>query len=206
MTFIRLAGCSVGKRYPAYYYEGNKDLIPVYTEECTLYDGRHFPCDTDYRVKQRLTASEIVALVPKDVSDVCITGGEPLIHDLSTLITFLWEESKTVHIETSGTIEKYLDPMIWVTVSPKMGILERMIDRANELKVLVDENFDPEIPISFSSWAKRKPVYLQPINGENDINGENLQLCRQWQEKYPAFRISVQLHKVMSQYVGELVR
>src|SRR4051812_2738266 len=75
MTFIRLAGCSVGRPYPKEKYVvlphcefkcigGDPDMghgpncayaksthvLPIYTEQCTLYDGRTFACDTDYRV------------------------------------------------------------------------------------------------------------------------------------------------------------
>ena len=55
MTFIRLAGCTVGKPFPKEKYQSRKDPIEgahnipglaVYTEKCTLYDGREFACDT----------------------------------------------------------------------------------------------------------------------------------------------------------------
>jgi hypothetical protein len=49
-------------------------------------------------------------------------------------------------------------------------------------------------------------VFLQPVNGEKDISAENLQLCIDWQIKYPCFRVSPQMHKVMSHYLKEEVR
>src|SRR5579864_2811065 len=58
MTFIRLAGCTVGKPYSA---EARKTLgLPIYVEKCCDVFGTGFPCDTDYRVKQRLTEGDIV--------------------------------------------------------------------------------------------------------------------------------------------------
>jgi 7-carboxy-7-deazaguanine synthase len=211
MQFIRLAGCTVGKPYPKEAYErevaGYKYRgLPIYTEKCTLYDGREFPCDTDYRVKDRLTAQELVNGIPQNVKHVCITGGEPLMHDLSTLISHLWGKFKHVHIETSGTIvpDYPFKQDVWITVSPKKGYQDDMMMRANEVKLLVDDHFTVE------KWmldlARVKPVYLHPVNGEHTVNAENLQLCRNWQNQYPDFRLGVQLHKAMSTILKEEVR
>src|SRR5271170_6427812 len=68
MTFIRLAGCSVGKKIaekdraivnqkaehfsqpPGVELKPNHlSVLKPYTEICTLYDGREFLCDTDFR-------------------------------------------------------------------------------------------------------------------------------------------------------------
>lgn len=227
MTFIRLAGCTVGKPFPKESYgldqelrgcKYNPPVLPIYTEQCTLYDGRHFACDTDYRVKERLTVQEIIDRVPSNVERVCITGGEPLMHDLTTLFTYLWGEKKKIHLETSGTIdEPHISSDIWVTVSPKFNIYLDMITRADELKILVDDDFEPSksilaltssIPqaVFLPGIAVIKPVYLQPINKEFDVDEHNLKLCRMIQDTYPQFRISVQLHKVMSDITKELVR
>lgn len=216
MTFIRLAGCTVGKPFPKAMYNHEfvdipgqlrqvvgQPLLPIYTEKCTLYDGREFACDTDYRVKERLTARQILEHVSDDVDRVCITGGEPLMHDISILIQTLHNEGKKhIHIETSGTIKFNLHP-VWITVSPKWKYLPTMIDRSDELKLLVDENFNP---LQFLDIAKCKPVFLHPVNYEHNVNGENLKRCMDWQKKYPAFRIGIQLHKAVSHYTKEFVR
>src|SRR5271155_1867576 len=86
MTFIRLAGCSVGKPFPKDRYYREQDPLPIYTEMCTLYDGRTFECDTDYRVKERLEVSQILDRIPAEVDHVCISGGEPFIHNLNPLV------------------------------------------------------------------------------------------------------------------------
>lgn len=219
MTFVRTAGCCVGKPYPKEMYVGPKKL-PIYTEKCTLYDGRSFNCDTDYRVHKRMTIDEILAEIPWQVKHVCISGGEPLIHDLRPLVAKLKDEDKEVHLETSGT-RPYIFPdapksgYIWVTVSPKHGCLKSMIDAADELKLLVDKDFDPEkqletfpehMTASIADLAHFVPTFLQPINGEWEINPKNLELCIEWQRKFPQFRISCQMHKVMSHYLNEVVR
>lgn len=222
MTFIRLAGCSVGKRYPKERYqniqlkprseglttllaENLPPILPIYTEECTLYDGRKFACDTDYRTKQRLNAYQLMKMVGKGISRVCITGGEPLIHDLTPLIDNLQKSGYWVHLETSGTkLIEFHDKHVWVTVSPKMGVLPEMIRRANEIKILVDEGFVWEqLPKDIRDHDK---VFVQPVNTENGINGENLKRCVELQKHHPKLRLSIQLHKVLSYHTKELVR
>jgi 7-carboxy-7-deazaguanine synthase len=206
MTFIRLAGCTVGKPYDKKLYE---KLLPVYTEQCKLYDGRTFACDTDYRVHERLTSEQIIERIPSEVEDVCITGGEPLMHDISQLITHLHGLGRKIHIETSGTLYRDLVKDIWVTVSPKRGVDPTMMGRGNEFKILVDENFNPKVLVGgmpLLSLAYSKPVFLQPVNYETTINKTNLKLCMDWQKKYPQFRVSVQLHKIISHFLNEEVR
>lgn len=216
-TFIRLAGCTVGKPYDRKSLGLIAETLPIYTEQCTLYDGRKFPCDTDYRVKERMSCFQIMEEIPKDVEHVCITGGEPMMHNLDNLISYLLGEKKKIHIETSGTIYGYIDYDIWVTVSPKFNPYLAMLERANEVKILVDKDFNPAAPImvlyedqvqavSLVDIAKKKPVYLQPVNFENTVNKDNLQRCLEIQRDYPMFRVSVQLHKVIGTTIGELVR
>lgn len=225
MQFIRLAGCNVGKPFPKEEYKTIKDPIegvhdipglPIYTEQCTLYDGRQFACDTDYRRKEMVDTWEIIKRVRKDVYHVCITGGEPLIHNIGELISE-FNFSKKIHVETSGTRDHYLAPHVWVTVSPKKDCLLSMIKRANEIKILVDETFDPYIPIlalekdtvekvNLLDLAKEKHVYLHPVNYETSVNPKNLQLCRMWQKRFPQFILGLQLHKAMTDILIELVR
>jgi len=218
MTFIRLAGCSVGKPYPKSRYtdpvcSGKCDVdmghlrdcpmattvkLPIYTEMCTLYDGRTFECDTDYRVKERLTVSEIIARV--DAPRVCISGGEPLIHDLLALVEAC-DNIANVHIETSGTrslrvanlehVEAY--GHIWIAVSPKKGARPDMIDRADEIKLLVDADFDETmLPVSM---VMKDNVYIQPVNFEHTINSANMKRCIELQKKHKNWIISSQSHK-----------
>lgn len=162
MTFIRLAGCSVGKPYTgeerAEFRQQGKEL-PVYAEKCCSALGSSFQCDTDFRVHRRMTVRDILTQV--EAYSVCITGGEPFIHDLEPLImglqngaallvgrtgsvTARWLD--TIQIETSGTItfpawlrEGAYTPQLWITVSPKNGCLADCIENANEIKLLVDK-------------------------------------------------------------------
>jgi organic radical activating enzyme len=125
------------------------------------------------------------------------------MYDLSPLMVRLIGVGKHIHLETSGTIEFDTVP-VWVTVAPKVNFLMSMLERADEIKLLVDEKFDPVDP--FLEWAARKPVYLHPVNGEHTVNAENLKLCRDWQIKFPQYRIGLQLHKAIEHYIHERVR
>jgi 7-carboxy-7-deazaguanine synthase len=224
MCFIRTAGCTVGKPFPkAYYREGEalevgpglrdvvveKPLLPIYTEKCTFSDGREFACDTDYRVKFRMSIESIIEKVPQNVMHVCITGGEPLMHQgrLLPLLRQLRGRGYKIHIETSGTINLAPSlPIDWLTVSPKLGVLDLMLTRANELKILVDDDFNlNRFPFSLVELASYRPVFLQPVNHEHSVNAHNLKLCVDWQKKYPCFRISLQLHKVLEHFIGERI-
>lgn len=231
MTFIRLAGCTVGKPFNKERYEVefkprseglttmvdkarlNMGRLPIYTEQCTLYDGRKFACDTDYRVKTRMTTEVIMAHIPKNIRHICISGGEPFMHNLDELYMSI-PDSTMLHIETSGTIPiktAFVDNwditgdrnFLWITVSPKYGILPEMIERANEIKLLVDEHFDPDkLP---KGVLDHEAVFIQPINFEHTVNPANVKLCMEWQKKFPQFRVSLQLHKVLEYFINERV-
>lgn len=232
MFFIRTAGCTVGKPFPKARYQklphcefkcegGDPDMghgltceyvksvnsqLPIYTEKCTTYDGRNFECDTDYRVKERLSPDDIIARIPKEVEHVCLTGGEPLMHNLLPLVTTInraFGKEMKIHIETSGTIllskaipDESVANFIWIAVSPKGGVLPEMITRADEVKLLIDEKFNIEaVPLSILEHPK---VYLQPINHEFKLNDKNIKRCIELQQFHPNWRISIQLHKVLN--------
>jgi organic radical activating enzyme len=202
-------------------------LLPIYTEECHTWSGVGFPCDTDYRVKERLTVNQILGRMPDGVKNVCISGGEPFIHNLVPLVTEAQNRKLKVHIETSGTVylnrafptdisipknfsEAFIPSKshtcqedVWITLSPKMGVLTEMIDRANEIKILVDKDFNPnQLPISI---LQHENVFLQPINNERSIRADNLKLVMKWQQEYPNWRISLQMHKAVEMVIQERV-
>lgn len=215
MYFIRFAGCSVGKKITT--EEGDAlrcsvlDSVPIYREKCTIYDGREFICDTDFRTKEVMTVDEIVASIPTDVRRVCLTGGEPLDQPLSPLLDVLAFHARniSVHIETSGTKDivgayesfSYADlrpeddgGWIWLTVSPKKGALPLMLRQASEIKLLVDGGFDvSKLP---TEVLEHDLVWIQPVNELNEIDQTNLQRCLDLLREHPSWRLSMQAHKI----------
>jgi 7-carboxy-7-deazaguanine synthase len=215
MIFIRLAGCSVGKPYtPEERQSMLGQQLQVYQERCHTFDNRSFPCDTDYRVKFRATEEDIIAYFEKGgftSKCVCITGGEPLIHDLEPLLLALWAKGFAVHLETSGTksvrslrllqLQALQDAVLWITVSPKRGWLVNRDEAVNidEFKFLVDGELDVEElerAICLVDQTGER-IWLQPINEEHTVNQTNVQRCLELIKKYPAVRLSIQLHKIL---------
>lgn len=205
MFFIRLAGCNVGKPAKAL----KMDPLPILhtgreAMACTSWDGRSFPCDTDYAKQNELTVQQVIDVVWE--KHICVTGGEPLLHQyqLENLFAEAALRDIYVHIETSGTIlprklghlPKLLLPGFWVTVSPKINCNDEMIKRADELKLLVDEGFD-ESRLT-ESMLSHPNVFVCPINSV-EVNGgqntDNVQRCVDILKRHPNWRLSVQLHK-----------
>ncbi len=95
---------------------------------------------------------------------VCITGGEPMLQDISELVKMLKKQGYLLHLETNGRIFRQL-PFDWVTISPKPPnyiFAKEYVNLAKEVKLVVDKYLSMEI-IKKISWKFRKvPVFLQP--------------------------------------------
>jgi organic radical activating enzyme len=206
MTFFRTAGCNVGKVQPK---ETLMPIIPLTggrSTLCTTYDGRTFPCDTDYQKTEDATAESLLARIPPGVRHVCISGGEPFLH-LNTLYPLhseLMARGIKTHWETSGTIAppRWIgESTDWITCSPKNGYLVSMIQNtANEIRLMVDKHFT-EAPAGIEGC--RGQVYLCPIASTHDImklDRESLEKCLHLICLPPFYnaKISIQMHKILN--------
>jgi organic radical activating enzyme len=207
MTFVRLAGCTVGKRYPKEMYEtdhSDMPMFPIYTNKCTLADGREFPCDTNYQLSKKMDYVELKVLIEQNANgckEICLTGGEPLMHVTTrNLVEELIQDDFNINLETSGTIQLTRDVIAslllaeHVCVSPKTGFIPAYKHYAHEFKLLVDDNFDWDT-FPFLDQLDINKVFLQPVNYENEINLDNLKLCLKLQKQHPEVRLSLQAHK-----------
>lgn len=170
MTFIRLAGCSIG--CPA--------------------------CDTDYRVDRRMEVSDIVQqvvdLTPGRWPWVWITGGEPTDHNLFPLVQELHAAGIWIALATAGTRELPLNwsrLYHWVSVSPHNP--NKWLQRqGSELKLVPGLNgfflsdFAAEVE---QSWFGHR--FVQPCEGKPETVAE----CFQWLEQHPGWRMTTQAHK-----------
>ena len=197
-AFVRLAGCPVGKR--------DKNLKPY--EWCRTWDGRRFLCDTDFRKLGALEIGEILERVPENGMRCCITGGEPLIHDLEPLVRELLARGNPVSIETSGTIvlpdflRDRVTRGVWITCSPKAGYRLETIRAADELKMLVGPGFEAGEAgyVQLCAWSKmweHLRIFLQPVNGVHEIDPGNAQSCLELLSRHPRWRLSAQMHKAL---------
>ncbi|MGG6267312.1 7-carboxy-7-deazaguanine synthase QueE [Leptolyngbya sp. AN03gr2] len=126
---------------------------------------------------------------------VVITGGEPLMHDLTELTKALHQAELRLHLETSGA-HPYSGEFDWVTLSPKLSKPphESVYAHADELKIVISEESDLE-------WAERESEkvsdrvlrYLQPEWSRK----ESLDLIFEYVKQHPEWRISLQTHKLL---------
>ena len=168
--FIRLAGCDVG---------------------CPWCDTKH--SWNARRHPQRHTTDLIAEAKAVNPAIVVITGGEPLMHDLSSLSNGLRAEGLRVHLETSGA-PPFSGNFDWVTFSPKRfkPPHESIYSRVSELKVVVSGQAD-------LSWAEDQVTkiptdavrLLQPEWGTLD----SYSLIFEYVLSHPEWRISLQTHK-----------
>lgn len=127
---------------------------------------------------------------------IVLTGGEPTIHNLSSLISKLHARDKFIAMETNGTNEIPFG-IDWVTVSPKhvfvgdKGIPK--VTRANELKLVYDGN---HIPDTYGIEADY--YYLQPCDtGDEKENERIIQSCIDYIKSNPKWNLSMQTQKIL---------
>jgi 7-carboxy-7-deazaguanine synthase len=204
MHFIRVAGCPVGNAASkAFLYNGEIDLkrsLPIMSNgspasKCRTYDGRFFDCDTDFFAHEKISVEDLIAETTE--RHICLTGGEPLAHQNSDwfdkFIHAAQQKMIRVHIETSGTIDPFNTGGSWLTMAPKFGCTVEILKQADEIKYLVDENFDlAKLPHIDDSWCH---MFLCPINHEHSVNLENVQRCMELLKTHPTWRLSAQWHK-----------
>lgn len=127
---------------------------------------------------------------------VVITGGEPLMYDLSELTGALIEEGLQTNVETSGAHPLSGD-WDWICFSPKkfMKPREEFYQVADELKVVVYNKSD-------FKWAEEHAarvnpgclLYLQPEWDKAEIV---LPEIIDYVKDNPQWKISLQTHKFM---------
>jgi 7-carboxy-7-deazaguanine synthase len=170
--FIRTAGC---------------DVQCWWCDVKDSWDGERHP---------KMTVRELVEEVKAaKATKVVITGGEPLMHDLSPLTHELKKLKVDIHIETSGSspLSGSLD---WITLSPKRfkKPLPEVYQHADELKVVVLTNKDLKwAEEEAEKCAKETKLYLQP---EWDTPA-SVPLIVDYVKKNPKWEISLQTHKFL---------
>ena len=120
---------------------------------------------------------------------VVMTGGEPLLQVDGALIAALHARRFKIAVETNGTIAapKGID---WICVSPKAGApwVQR---EGQELKVVWPQ---PSLDLAELESANFTHRYLQPM--DNVLRIENTQQCIAMCMQRPAWRLSLQTHKI----------
>lgn len=170
--FIRLAGCDVG---------------------CPWCDTKH--SWNPKRHSQHTVGQLIAAAQTANPSIVVITGGEPLMHDLTILTQQLRQVGLSVHIETSGA-HPFSGTFDWVTLSPKRFKPPHLsvYPQASELKVVVTDETD-------LAWAEQQSALVDStverrLQPEWETAGSQ-QMVFDYVLKNPQWRVSLQTHKFL---------
>ncbi|MBG39877.1 MAG: 7-carboxy-7-deazaguanine synthase QueE [Flavobacteriales bacterium] len=170
--FVRLAGCDIGCHW---------------CDEKKSWPNDNFP---------RFEINQLVKLCTESSSEiVVVTGGEPLMQDLTEFTKSL-NGLKKRHLETSGAYP-LSGNWDWITLSPKKNKLplKEIYNNANELKVVIYNESD----FNFALKEKEKVnkdclLYLQPEWSKKD---KNLEKILSFNKKYPEWKLSVQTHKYL---------
>lgn len=172
--FIRLGGCDVGC---------------VWCDVKDSWDAGKHP---------HYTIQALVAEVKKTPAEiVVITGGEPLMHDLTLLTHELQDAGLKTHIETSGAYP-LSGSWDWICVSPKKFKvpLTEILPKANELKIVVFNKSDFD-------WAEKHAAQVSPVcrlylQPEWDKAAQVTPLLIDYIKAHPQWELSLQIHKYIN--------
>lgn len=180
--FIRLGGCDVGC---------------VWCDVKESWDAEKHPT-----LDIQSLISEIEKNIPFTPSPgggqgeaiVVITGGEPLMHDLTGLTKELQSNGFKTHLETSGAYP-LTGSWDWICLSPKKfkAPLPEILSKAHELKVVIFNKSD-------FAWAEKYAalvsssckLYLQPEWSKVD---QMTPLIIDYIKANPRWDLSLQIHK-----------
>jgi 7-carboxy-7-deazaguanine synthase len=128
---------------------------------------------------------------------VVITGGEPLMHDLTELTSELHKASLRTHVETSGS-SPLSGSWDWITLSPKKfkEPLPETISRASELKIVVFNKSDFAWAEKWASQVSSQcKLYLQPEWSKASVVTP---LIIDYIKAHPQWQLSLQIHKYIN--------
>ncbi len=178
-VFLRLSGCSLECPYC--------DTKKAWNE------GTSLPIDD--------ILSQIETYRKKyPVSQVVITGGEPMEQDLSAITSLLKTKNFFISIETNGCGFQDL-PIDWWTVSPKdvnrYSIHTDLKEKINEIKLVVNPNLSMEVIKKTRAFIQKVPIFLQPDGTDKNRYMNTFSFFRECQEAgIENIRCGVQLHKI----------
>jgi 7-carboxy-7-deazaguanine synthase len=172
--FIRLGGCDVGC---------------VWCDVKDSWDASTHPSVSVAEIARRALSSGTPVAV--------VTGGEPLMYDLTELTQALRQSNIRTHLETSG-VYPLTGSWDWICFSPKKFKAPdpSVPEQADELKVIVYNANDFD-------WAEKNArtvsekceLFLQP---EWSREKEMLPAIIDYVKAHPQWKISLQIHKYMN--------
>ena len=170
--FIRLAGCDVG---------------------CPWCDTKH--SWNPKRYPQRNLEDLVAAAQAANPKIVVITGGEPLMYDLSALTGQLKAAGLQVHLETSGA-HPFSGAFDWITFSPKRFKPPHpsIYSHVRELKVVIAD--DSDLAWAEQQAAKLSPIVVKLLQPEWTTPSSRA-IVFSYVLKHSEWRVSLQTHKFL---------
>ena len=171
--FVRIGGCDVGCHWCDVKESWDAEKHPP-TEISTIINNAKQYSDT-----------------------IVVTGGEPLMWNMSLLTTGLRNENLATHIETSGAYPLSGD-WDWICLSPKKRMLplDDIYKVADELKVIVYNQND--FVFAEEQAAKVQPnckLFLQPEWSKRE---QVMPMVVDYVLQHPKWKASLQTHKYMN--------
>lgn len=177
--FIRLGGCNVGC---------------VWCDVKESWDASKHPLFTVDQILKTMHLSLPDAQPTAQKPFVVITGGEPLMHDLTSLTAALHNAGYHTHLETSGAYP-LSGSWDWICLSPKKfkAPLAESCKEANELKVVIYHPSDLKWAEQYAETVSADcKLYLQP----EWEKAENMTpLIVDYIQKNPKWTLCLQIHK-----------
>ncbi|MBF26115.1 MAG: 7-carboxy-7-deazaguanine synthase QueE [Flavobacteriales bacterium] len=183
------------------YFAGQASYF-IRTQGCDI--GCHWcdePASWEFKSGINQSLSNILKDIKKsNVKNVIVTGGEPLIHDLSNLTNEISKNNFSLHLETSGSYA-LTGNWNWITLSPKKirPPLKSIYSHTSELKVVIYNNKDFEWALeqerNISKFNNDCLLYLQPEWSRKEIMQQQI---LDFISKNPRWKLSLQMHKYLN--------
>lgn len=189
--FIRLAGCDVGcvwcdvkdswdaEKHPKF------SITEIVRKAVDEVSGSRFPVTSNRQ------------LVTSNLPIVVVTGGEPLMHDLTELTKALHEAGFQTNIETSGS-SPLSGEWDWICLSPKKfkAPLPELVLHVHELKVVIFNKSDFDWAEQYAELVSPQcKLFLQP---EWDKAAQVTPLIIEYIKANPQWELSLQIHKYIN--------
>jgi organic radical activating enzyme len=131
---------------------------------------------------------------------ICLTGGEPLLQNVGSLIRCLKENNFLIQVETNATYFRQLG-VDWYTISPKPPdyfYRPEYRKKAKELKLVVTAGLGLDVLKKFRlEFPEKTPLLLQPQSNSKSAGNHAVELLRQSvKEGMKNIRLTAQIHKI----------
>lgn len=156
-------------------------------------------CDTEFESGQEMSVAQLLAKVEaigNGCKNIIWTGGEPAQQLTEEICTIFADRGFYQCIETSGlfAVPKMID---YICISPKVA--EHVIEKnfkdtpVHELRYVRHSGQSIPMPA-----IQATHYFISPHSDGFEINAENVKHCINLVKQNPAWRMSVQMHKIFA--------